>query len=74
MTKLRGAVYYGKHGCEHQEFMQPVKMIRGTGKDIGTITMQIGDCHMTFNSVADLIAMITASSSFEDASGVVLAG
>lgn len=52
---LKGAAFFGKDGCEHQEFMQTVKVMHGTGLDAGRVDIQIGDCYISVNSREALI-------------------
>ena len=46
----------GADGCEHQEFIQPIAIIHGSGPDEGTVTIQVGDCSVSFESTEALIA------------------
>lgn len=58
MAQLKGAVFVGSDGCEHQEFMQPIQIIHGTGVDAGTVAIQIGEACIVFNSASELIASL----------------
>ena len=69
--KLSAEVFVGQDGCEHQLFSQSVTIIHGTGRDAGTVTIQIDDACISFNSVEALIAMLDQR---QAATAVLLAG
>lgn len=58
---LRGAVFYGGEGCEHEVFLQPIEIIPGTGADAGTVAFQIGAACIRVNSSAALLAALASS-------------
>lgn len=68
---LGGAAYVGDRYCEHQAFMQPVSFIHGAGLDDGSVTLQIGDFHISFLSRDSLLAALTEQ---QPASEIPLAG
>ena len=53
---IRASAFMGEDGCEHQEFIQPISIIHGSGPDEGSVTIQIGDCIVSFESTEALIA------------------
>ena len=55
---VKGAVFVGQDGCEHQEFMQPVAVEFGSGRDEGTVTFFIGKAAVSFNCKSALVALL----------------
>lgn len=55
---LKAAVFVGQEGCVHQEFMQPVDVQFGSGRDEGTVTFFVGKAAVSFNCKAALIALL----------------
>lgn len=58
---LRGAVFFGEGSCEHQAFLGPVAIHQGTGLDVGTLTLSIGNATIFFNSYEALISALADS-------------
>lgn len=54
-SSIRASAFIGEDGCEHQEFIQPISIIHGSGPDEGTVTLQIGSCTVSFESTDALI-------------------
>lgn len=71
-NNLRGAVYFGQDGCEHQAFMQPIRIIHGTDLDAGTVAIQIGEACVQFSSITALLERLTGQAG--DGVAVRLAG
>lgn len=55
---VKGAVFVGQDGCEHQELMQSVDVEFGSGRDEGVVTFFIGKAAVSFNCRAALIALL----------------
>lgn len=52
----------GPHGEEIQRFSQPVGVIPGTGRDAGSVVIDIGDAVVSFNVTEALIAALSRES------------